>query len=290
MFDILRIQIPIYLEYITRVSFLVFLNENTCESRKLCAKSNETFQSQSGSIALHWYKYSDLKNMNLLGLEPLLLYKKLKEKNIRLQCKEVTIIDALDLIYPTNQQNHWKQLLNKVGYLEDDLISLYTDYLQHTYPSETMTSFSFKTFLTRWKLKLANIDQAFQSFTNETGNYYLTFNQLIIGLAKIDKLMLSIIKKSNLDMTKSLDQFKDILPPMSPIAHIRLYKQCYPPLRHRQLMSNDVPKNALMKKLQHMKELCVNCQSKCYTLSVHLVKMSIEGIVYEPMVVIIEFN
>lgn len=286
MFDILRIQIPIYLQYITRVSFLMYLTENTCESMKVC-KSNQSLPSQPESIKLHWYKYSDLKNLlknkNLLGPEPILLFKKLKEENICLECKEVTIMDALGLIYSAKKQNNAdKQLLDKVGYGEDDLISLYTDFLQHTYPSETMTIYSLKTFLTRLKLKLT--DQAFQSI--ETSNYYLTFNQLIINLAKIDKLILSINnnKKGSLDMPECSEQFKDILPPMSPITHIRLHKQCYPPIQPKQVPLADVPKNALLKKLQNIKELCANCRSKSYTLSVHLVKMSIEGIVCEPMV------
>lgn len=67
----------------------------------------------------------------------------------------------------------------------------------------------------------------------------------------------------------------------SPLSHLRA-KQCYPAIHLRQISSES--RSAVQAKLQRDRELCLNCRSKHYTLAVHTVKMSNEGIIYAPMV------
>lgn len=330
--DVLRIQVPTYFEFITRVSYYTQLTTEACRAN---------FCSDNSMIA--WFPMSDVLSKifvsDYLGPEPALFY-----APNNMVCREITIIDVL-LYSIQGTKTAEGELLYASGYKEADIVKLYSDYIQHTYPSEFMTLHSFKTFLSKWELSVSSnyLPYVFKSFSLH-GLHYINFSEFVLGLAMIDRM------KDKQESVQKLNQFRSdyvfryyakrnakflvepeiqrlladykqedtsklhkkmesekmtrgalysilcqvstshgkiTMPNIfqssnSPLSLIRS-KQCYPTIHLKQILPSD-QKNAIQAKMQRARELCPNCRSKQYTLSVHMVKMSCEGHIYEPVV------
>lgn len=335
--DILRLQVPIYFEFITRVAYYAKLTKEAC---------NAGYCSDNSMIA--WFAVTEVNSKafctDYLGPEPAIFY-----MPSNMLCREITIVDVLlHIIQPKSPEG---ELLQAAGYTETDILQIYADFLQHCYPSEFMTSHSFKTYMTKWEIDIctSELSGIFKSFAfNE--NRFINFNEFILGLAMIDKCLIKhenpgrasefqtsyyfryyakrnqqYLSASELarlvnsfqadDVSKEriqrafgsseqpkvtrkvlhsvlgqlFDQkVKVVMPDIfhcnsSPLSMIR-EKLCYPPINLRQISHGSDHKNAIQAKLQRARELCPNCRRKQYTLSVHMVKMTMEGHVYEPVV------
>src|SRR5699024_6320207 len=87
MVDALRLQLPIYYDFVTRITYYMELTPEACKA-KYCEKS---------SPYMAWYKLEDLvsgakQGLQLLGPEPQMMSDFLDGV---LQCREVTIVNAL---------------------------------------------------------------------------------------------------------------------------------------------------------------------------------------------------
>ena len=183
--DILRVQVPIYFQFITRVTYYSELSTYACHTGQ-CCKDNPI---------VAWFDISSVRlknnsNEQYLGPEPV-IFNELAVPN-HAKCREITVLDALVYEVGTGQRTPQGQLLNFCGYTEEDVLRLYGDFILHCYPSEFMTYYTFETYLKRADLKLCNkarqLEAIFRSFNFNQTNGYINFNEFILGLAMIDKL------------------------------------------------------------------------------------------------------
>ena len=179
--DILRIQMPIYFEFITRVSYQVKLTHEACKA-KLC----------NDNSMIAWFPIMELQTKihnsdQFAGPEPVLFGTLEPNQNTR----EVTILDVLlfKIIEPGKSSVSTQgELLRTIGYTEADILKIYGDYLQFCCPSEFMTYHTFKAYLNQVELQLGpKLLPIFRSFSfNE--NPYINFYEFLLGLAMVDRM------------------------------------------------------------------------------------------------------
>ncbi|KAH7643845.1 hypothetical protein HUG17_6207 [Dermatophagoides farinae] len=378
LMDILRIQIPDYLEFITRIVYRIELK--CTDSMNICG------QDINSNKTIAWYTINDVRHHSdghdYLGAEPMILITDNdNDDHNKLNYRESTIMTMLSNVFQLSKNSN--RLLQQMNYNETDILRLYSDFLQHCYPSEFMTSLSLKNFLKKWQYELPTkiiessssggsgskilndldrnyVEKFRQLFSQENQQQqqqqrtksndsnskwlYLNFNEFILGLASIDKLLKSTKsaetnkisndnnnnnndnsdgnKKSrrHIDTNKNND---DIIvtksqQQQSPLDHLRRRQHdCYPQIRRQRIrqlslsttMTSSISISSLScpsslsslhlsssSSLLSLKSLRSNdnvkqdmmmlakSQKQRYTLSVHMVKMTIDGWFYEPMI------
>src|SRR5699024_1344943 len=115
LIDVLRLQMPIYLEFVTRVTYYLELTQEACKAKH--CNDGDSFA---------WYSMEpkslealESKSSKLLGPEPQMF----SAFKAGLQCRELTILDALP-----NASN--EDLLREVNVNDDDILRIYSDFLQ----------------------------------------------------------------------------------------------------------------------------------------------------------------
>ena len=179
--DILRLQLPIYYEFLTRVTYRVKLTDAACKA-KMC-------QDQT---AMAWYTLAQFgtkvyKSGEFAGPEPMLCNTFIDAGPAH--AREITILDVL--LYQISGDKKLSaqgEILRNCGITDQDILLIYGDFLQHCFPSEFMTLKSFKSYLSKAKLKLSsNHDAAFRAFAFN-GRDYINFHEFVIGLAIVGSI------------------------------------------------------------------------------------------------------
>ncbi|OTF78271.1 hypothetical protein BLA29_009643, partial [Euroglyphus maynei] len=142
LIDILRIQIPEHLEFITRIVYRI--DVNCTDSMNICGRDKNTNQ------IITWYTMDEIHHPHdYHGPEPILFK---PEENRLSNYRETTIMSTLSNVNQLSKNIN--NLLQQMNYNQTDILRLYSDFIQHCYPSEFMTSLSLKTFLIKWKYQL----------------------------------------------------------------------------------------------------------------------------------------
>lgn len=180
VFQMHKIQVPNIGKWVTRVIFKSVLDSTTDKSVAQCCQSNPL---------VNWIDYTEFKNMQgVWGNEPLAFFEPgLVEKGTYF---ESNLKDPVKLIPKDNPKNIYEELINMSGILERDIIRLYSEYLQHTYPAQFMSCFSFSEYLrkigwTSTKEEMASIFRSFL-FMSTTANS-VNFHEFLLGLAAMEK-------------------------------------------------------------------------------------------------------
>lgn len=175
LIDIVRIQVPTYFEFITRVTYQVRLTNEACHAQ---------YCTDTKMVA--WFPLVDLNakigSTDYLGPEPALL----TTSSMGIACREVTILDVLLYCLPAAAKSPEGELLHSAGYKEADVLKLYAEFLQHCYPSEFMTAHSLKTFLAKWDFTTGSDATTLTRIFAFNENKYLNFLEFLLGLAAID--------------------------------------------------------------------------------------------------------
>nr|XP_027199567.1 uncharacterized protein LOC113793704 [Dermatophagoides pteronyssinus] len=280
LMDILRIQIPDCLEFVQRIVFRIDIN--CTDLLKIC-----NCQDKNSNQLISWHLIDDIRHhtdcRDYFGPEPMLI----KYDDNYVNYRESTIMTTLTNVNHSSKNiNH---LLKQMNYNETDILRLYSDFIQHCYPSEFMTSLSLKNFLIKWQYELPmtmienglnkhnsndntnnNYGERFiqtinqQRSTSKTNNQttttttttssknllYLNFNEFILGLASIDKLIKSITSITEFNTKTSSDDNDNAgggggnkknkknddttTVTKSPLDHLRRRQDdCYPQFRPR---------------------------------------------------------
>lgn len=175
----LRLQVPQHYTFIERLIFYV----------ELTFEHNSITDCCPPSPLLTWFRLDDvLKSSNLWGSEPTHLidyavHHQLHPPMYRLV--ETTIRSVLSFLSasPLNAE-----MLSTVGFDEGTILALYSQFVQHCFPSQSMNLFSFTHFLTLVEPSFnPQVAQAFfRSFIpNSSLLPTLHFHEFVLGLAVV---------------------------------------------------------------------------------------------------------
>ena len=181
--ELLRVQLPLYLDFVVRSTYRIQLTSAACKA-KLCADNS----------IIGWYPAGGqlkaaLGKNPLFGPEPQLMIHP-NGKVIKLEpserCREVAITElfAYQCIDELREQK-----IGATGTTKDDILRAFGDYLQHVYPSEFMHESSFGAYLKRANLKITgNVSGLFRAFAARERSY-IDFEEFIIGLLIVGRLI-----------------------------------------------------------------------------------------------------
>lgn len=193
--DILRIQTPTYFEFVNRITYQCQLTEDACKSN-YCTDND----------LIAWFRKDEVNgkvfSSDYLGPEPSLF-----QEVAVLGCREVMVLDVL-LYSITTEKRPEAELLATAGYKESDVIKIYGDFLQHTFPSECMTFYSFKNYVDKSQLPFAGdtLKQLFRSFLVHQTKF-INFHEFLLGLAFVDWTLGKIDKYINRMMSDYLFRY-----------------------------------------------------------------------------------
>lgn len=183
----LRLQVPKCLEFVTRVLFYTELLPPT-SGQCVCLME---------SSLVGWYAFQEVLALpNLHGPEPLIGASFLSQTGSSAgfpeSCLRSYEISMRKLSQATSVGVgvHW-ELFQKAGFTSEDLQLLYSDYVQHCFPSPYMNQHSFADYISRARprLELSSHDPSnlFRAFDSAHNLYYIDFFDFATGLAVLDK-------------------------------------------------------------------------------------------------------
>ncbi|RWS07206.1 Calcineurin-like protein phosphoesterase [Dinothrombium tinctorium] len=181
LIQILRIQLPHLQRFITRITFACRVTHNTTEW--ICCQNDNR---------IHWINADDVMNGNverLWGPEPYLLGEKaFAGVNTAREIVEVSLEDAMCFLPRNPPRTKEEEMLKSAVFLEKDILKLYSDFLQHCFPSQYMSYASFIDFMARigWHPTDIRLHPIFRAF-NYKATGYLSFHELLLGLGAMDQ-------------------------------------------------------------------------------------------------------
>lgn len=239
---ILRIQLPEVLKYVTRVVFMTNLlslqvsspSLNNSSAIRVGSTEKEISKSKSGSSGLSgastafrcfcdstdapngikWFTHdqivSDGEQLEIWGPEPGIFTSAFATQTVEKGAySEYTLREAVRYQARDPPRNPQEELLNSCHFERSDILRLYSDYVQHCYPSQNMNYNSFKEYLQ--KLGYENSNHSSHS-PGSSGSLssgsmglnvhdmhslyrafkfnkmpYVTFHELLLGLAAMDR-------------------------------------------------------------------------------------------------------
>ena len=184
---LLRIQIPSYYTFICRILFSTELN-NDSKHPQNCCENTKTIQ---------WFSGEDLIGLRvreLWGPEPIVFAEAITTDRLNRVANytEFTIKEVLKFSPKEPPKTYQEELVKAGGFDEKEILRLFGQFIQHTFPSQYMTLHSFDNFMTR--VGLADMAQGLQTDMPSlfrafayTGANYLSFNELLLGLCAMDR-------------------------------------------------------------------------------------------------------
>ena len=169
--NVLRIQIPKYCEFITRVMFYTELTYDTKYARICCADTQQ----------LPWYSPESLIGghvNDLWGPEPS-LFAQIIRNNTWDKCGYVEILIKDILLFCPRERPQYiqEEMVKSAAFTESDIFEAFGDYIQHTYPSQYMSLHSFTEYMTRFHMKPSLM--AMHSIWEANASLYLVVRDIV---------------------------------------------------------------------------------------------------------------
>lgn len=181
LISIMRLQVANYFDFITRIVYLVELDNEKMAEDECCVHTNN----------FSWYSFEQTLDLpNLWGPEPISYlheYTNREASKLWFNMNEYTI---RGIIYTIVGNARDEELLINCGCNQNDVLTLYGEFIQHCYPSQYMTYYSFVTYVTKANLRLeTKFDMAalFRAFASNLSYHSITFFEFVMGLAALDK-------------------------------------------------------------------------------------------------------
>ena len=198
---ILRIQLPISKKFIYRLIQLVILDSGNQPQILTTGESGiAQFRCCVSSKHLQWIDISDAITGNISGLwgpEVPMFVSFLIETTKPREISEIgfnvdnliNIIGLQDLIIGNKRQQSHKTMEQTMAQTlhitKHDIGKIYSDFLEHCFPSIYMTYWSFCSYINDYFQECDTLLQLFQAFnSNRCG--YLTFQEFFIGIVSIE--------------------------------------------------------------------------------------------------------
>ncbi len=184
LLHILRLQVPQYFDFITRVTFTAELSYDSKYPTNCCENTKN----------ISWFSHSEFSTnqiKELWGPEPSVFVDALMSQQLeRGTYTEYTMREVLKFSPRDQPKTYQEELLKSAGFQEKDIVKLFADFIQHCYPSQYMSYLSFNDYMTRFGTSLSNSDgvsqSLFRAFAFNRMNY-LSFHEFLLGLAAMDK-------------------------------------------------------------------------------------------------------
>lgn len=243
LMHVMRIQLPEVLKYVTRVVFMTnlqsiaALSPSATNSGALHTKGNESDQhthkgKSASSLENHrtshvrcfceqrephngmrWFKHDTIvtedEQLEIWGPEPGIFTSAFATNSVEKGAySEYTLREAIRFQPRDTPRTYQEEMLKSCHFERGDILRLYSDYVQHCYPSQNMNYVTFKDYM----LKLGYEPQRSASKENSSGSSgtgglglnqhhmrslyrafkfnrmpYVTFHELLLGLAAMDR-------------------------------------------------------------------------------------------------------
>lgn len=177
LIHILRIEVPEFHKAVTRTTFLVTIKDSWSN----CCQPNSWIE---------WWSVNDIIKgklpENVWGAEINVFARYLIKDQLYFRLDEFNLERALEVLSAENIQE--VKMLKSIGFGQKEMEKLYSDYIQHVYPSKSMTLYSFKSFMTRlnWQQDDPRMPQVFRVRTRSVHPQflalYLSLMELVIKL------------------------------------------------------------------------------------------------------------
>lgn len=182
LIHIFRLQVPAFCQFITRVTFLSQLTHED-KSPHNCCQNNKL---------IHWFSAEDVINQNitdLWGPEPCVFGEAFLHNAIEKGAyTEYTLRDAMRYIPREPPKTFQDEMLKSANFHEKDITRLYSEFIQHCYPSQYMVFPSFVDYMSRigWPANDPDLENVYRAFSFNHMSY-LSFHEFLLGLAAMDK-------------------------------------------------------------------------------------------------------
>lgn len=185
MVHLLDLQIPVYLDNISRRIFATELTHDTKHVTDCCQESARG----------QWMKVEDVKSSaNVWGPEPGIFAELIASATLhKIEVNvEYTVKDILKFSPKDPPRTYQEEMVKSGGFTESDIFKLFGDYAQHTFPSQYMSVQAFDNYLSRIGLVESNSSQdrnlsgLFRAFAFN-GQTYISFVELLLGLCAMEK-------------------------------------------------------------------------------------------------------
>lgn len=180
LIHIFRLQVPYFCQFVTRVTFL---SQLTHEDKGNCCQTNKT---------LSWHSADDVINQNvtdLWGPEPCVFGEAFLHNAIEKGAyTEYTLRDAMRYLPRETAKTFQDEMLKSANFMERDISRLYSEFIQHCYPSQYMVFPSFVDYMSRigWPPNDTDLENVYRAFGFNHMSY-LSFHEFLLGLAAMDK-------------------------------------------------------------------------------------------------------
>lgn len=178
--EIFRLQSPQTSKFVVRQTYFVELN----------GSSNQQFVCCQDNKHVKWIAVDELLNnyvANLWGPELIQFLRQSMKKPILQQIQEYSLEKAYHFLPREVPRNIEESILRSARLTEKDVERLYTDFVEHCYPSTYQTFESFRCYMEKFGFNRRDcrLNSLFNAF-NFKNNGFLSFHELLLGLATIE--------------------------------------------------------------------------------------------------------
>ena len=184
--EVLRMQVSLQnkLSYITRLIFYSRIDPN---------HKNPSFKCCTDSDRITWIPLVFLETVRgfgepFWGPELFEFTSAIKQMRPPMQkIHEFSLAMAYTILPRDPPGNDMEEMLSTAGVTGNDVARLYSDFIEHCFPSFAMSIYSFKHYMIKYGLVKNENDmiRLFRAF-NQHQNGYLNFHELLIGLTAMD--------------------------------------------------------------------------------------------------------
>ncbi|RWS03135.1 Calcineurin-like protein phosphoesterase [Dinothrombium tinctorium] len=182
LIHIFRIQLPTIARFVTRVTYFTQLTHDERNPQN-CCQSNKTVQ---------WISAKDIVDYNiadLWGPEPSVFGDAFVSNNVdKGAYTEFTLRDAMKYIPRETPRTVQDEMLKSAHFTEKDIAKVYSEFIQHVYPSQYMVFNSFADYMKKlgWSSNDLDLRSVFRAFSFNR-MHYLSFHEFVLGIAAMDK-------------------------------------------------------------------------------------------------------
>ncbi|OTF72585.1 Calcineurin-like protein phosphoesterase [Euroglyphus maynei] len=177
--QLFRLQSPRTSKFVTRLTYFIELSKS---DKFVCCQDNKFIK---------WISINQLLNnnyvTNLWGPELIQFCRQSTKKPIVQQIEEFSLERAYFFLPRDTPRNLEESILQSAHLTEKDVERLYTDFVEHCFPSTYQTFESFRCYMSKhgFDRQDCRLKSLFNAF-NVQNNGFLSFHELLLGLATIE--------------------------------------------------------------------------------------------------------
>ena len=187
LIHILRLQIPVYLEFVQRILYMTELTYDPKYATNCC----------SDTKAVNWFPAEDLIHRRveqLWGPEPEVFVEHLVNSRIE-DLGTYTEFGLKDILLYSMKERpkvFQDELVKSAGFTDNDIYKVFGDFFQHSFPSQYMNNYSFEDYIRQLGIHemmsgtQLNAKKLYRSFLY-SGRPFLSFHEFFLGLCALEK-------------------------------------------------------------------------------------------------------